>query len=330
MKKIFRFLGILLLIIVLVVVVLGLIAPKDVSMERSVNIKGSKSVVRDQMFKYENFTNWNPFDDEDPNMKYDVTPDGNKYTWEGNNKVGSGEMMTKEQTDNQKSYDMHFIKPFESKAEGYYKVEDMGNGETKATWGFHTHMDFPMNGISMLMGMEKMLTTSFDKGLNSLKQYVESGKAGTGSDVMIQDVQYPGGTYATIRKTISWDDMGQYFQNTYSALGQAAGQRITGPAMALYYKWDEQNKQADVAAGFPVSGTDAVKGAVMVTQPVSPAYMVTYTGSQWGSVKVHEAIGKKLAENGKEMTVVLEEYIKSFNDEPDTNKHVTNIYYLLK
>ena len=92
MKKFFRFLGILVLIIALVVVIMGLIAPKDVTIERSVTIKGNKSVVRDQMFMYKNFHNWNPFDDEDPNMKSEVIGDegavGTKYTWSGNNKVG--------------------------------------------------------------------------------------------------------------------------------------------------------------------------------------------------------------------------------------------------
>lgn len=68
------------------------------TIERSVVIKGSSSVVKDQMFMYKNFNNWNPFDDEDPNVKSEVigeegTP-GSKYTWDGNNKVGKGEMVT--------------------------------------------------------------------------------------------------------------------------------------------------------------------------------------------------------------------------------------------
>jgi hypothetical protein len=335
MKKFFRFLGILVLILILVVVVMGLIAPKDVTIERSVVIKGNPSVVKEQMFMYKNFNNWNPFDDEDPNVKSEVigeegTP-GSKYTWDGNDKVGKGEMITKEVTANEKKYTTHFIEPMEGKSDGWYRVEDLGNGETKATWGFTMHSSFPMNGISMMMGMEKMLTASFDKGLNSLKEYVESGKAGAGTpSVAIQEVQYPGATYATIRKTVGWNDLGKYFQETYSTLGQAAGQRIAGPAMAIYYKWDEQNQQADVAGGFPVSGTDAVKGAAMVTLPASQAYMVAYTGGPMGSGKIHEALGTHLSQNGKELSTVLEEYITSYDKEPDTNKHLTNIYYLIK
>jgi len=334
MKKFLRILGILILLLALVVLIMGLIAPNDIKMERSVTIKGPKQAVKGQMFRYEHFKNWSPWQELDPNMKTSITGDegavGTKYAWEGNDDVGAGEMTTTKIDENEKHYDMHFLKPWESKAEGYYRVEDAGNGETRATWGFTTHSSFPMNGIMMMMGMKKMLAKDFDKGLNKLKEYVESGKAGTGSDFMIQEVQYPGGTYATVRKTIGWSELEKFFGDAFGMLGQAAGQRIAGAPVSIIYVWDEQNMKTDVAAGFPVSGTDAVKGAEMVMMAPSAAYMIVYTGGYSGSVKAHEALSRHVKDNAKELNVVMEEYIKGPGEEPDSNKYVTNIYYLLK
>jgi effector-binding domain-containing protein len=333
MKKVFRFLGILILIIIVAIVVLGLIAPKDVTVERSIVINGDKDVVTEQVMMYSNYHNWNPWKDMDSNMKWDIKgaelQPGTVYHWAGE-KVGEGSMTTREINGDKMVFDMHFLEPFESKAEGYYKIEDAGNGQTKVIQGFKQHNGFPMNGFAMAMGMGGMLEENFDKGLNKLKTYVESGKAGTSNSYAIQEVEFPEHTYATIRKTIGWDELEQFGKESFDSLGKAAGTRITGTPTGIFYTWDQENKKTDAAAGFPVSGSDPVKGATMVTIPASQAYFIEHKGTFISSEKVHRALERHMAANGKTENMVIEEYIVGREQEPDSSKWVTNIYYILK
>jgi len=338
MKKFLRFIGILLLIIVAGVVILGLIAPKDITVERSVTINAPKAVVADQMLQYKNFHNWSPWQDLDPNMKSEIIgPErtaGTKYVWKGTKKVGSGEMIVREARGDELQYTLNFKEPWESKADGHWSVEDAGNGQSKAIWNFTTHSSFPMNGIMMAMGMKKYLASDFDKGLNKLKAYSElHAKDASASTFQIETIQFPATTYAGIRKTLQMTNMeavSKFFSDSYSALGAAAGNRITGPATGLYYTWDNKTSTTNMAAAFPVSGTAPVKGAEMLKVDAAKGYKIVYTGGYHGSAKAHEAAMAQVNKAGEKQVLAIEEYIKGPGEEKDSTKWVTNIIYLVK
>jgi hypothetical protein len=177
MKKVLKFLGIFIALLVVVVVILGLIAPKEFNVERSVTINTPQPVVADHMFHFGNFHNWSPFHQMDPGISDLVIGDDGKegamYQWKGE-KAGEGEMKAKFVTANELQYDMHFKEPMEQDADGYWRAEDMGNGQTKAIWGFKCAYPFPLNGVMMAVGMEKMLGKNFQDGLNNLKKYSEA------------------------------------------------------------------------------------------------------------------------------------------------------------
>ena len=158
MKKFLRFIGVLLLIIIAGVVIMGLVAPKDITSERSVVINAPKERVMAHMFKYENFNSWNPFRDLDTTMVSSVTgtdgTPGAKYEWKGNDDMGSGEMVTKEVTGDEMKYDMRFIEPFESEAKGYWRVEEAGNGQSNCflcgtirQTGYHCRLRRALQGL---------------------------------------------------------------------------------------------------------------------------------------------------------------------------------------
>jgi hypothetical protein len=346
MKKFLRFVGVLLLIIVAGVVILGLIAPKDIALERSIAINAPRSVVAEQMHYYKNFHNWSPWQKKDPNMKTSVTGnDGNagaKYEWKSNKDVGSGEMNIVEKTEGpvkdqpQKrfsavNYNMTFREPFESNAEGYWRVEDAGAGQSKAIWGFSTHVPFPMNGIMMVMGMGS-LTKDFDEGLQNLKTYTETHLKDM-PVVDIKTIQFSGKTFAAIKKQIpisNMEGMSQFFSNSFGTLGKAAGDRINGDATGLFFKWDEKNDKADLAAAFPVSDGNPIAGAELVQVGPSKGYEVTHQGGYAATAQIHDAIMKHISQQGEEVSLAMEEYVKGQHQEPDSNKWVTNIIYLVK
>ncbi len=335
MKKVLRFLGVLLLVIIAGIIILGLVAPKDITVERTLAINAPKEVVAAEMFSFNNFKNWNPWLAYDPNTKQEVTGEdgkqGAKYSW-SSDEIGNGEMIMAEVTPEKVHYTMTFFNPWgNSDADGDWRLEDAENGQTKVVWTLNTHVGFPFNGIMMALGMSSNLEKDFEKGLQNLKQVAEK-RAKEKPTYNVEMVQFPGNTYAVNRQTISTDEktMMEFFSNSYTAIASSAGSRIIGPAACLAYKWDEANKQADLAPGFPVSGTEAVKGATMTTVNPSPAYKVVHKGGYQSLMAAHEALGKHFASIQKEPGLVIEEYIVGPGDEQDEKKWVTNIFYLVK
>lgn len=335
MKKFFKFLGILLLIIVIVVLVLGLIAPKDIKVARSTVINAPKEVVFEQIVKFKNWPHWSPWYQMEPTveMTYNGTDGqpGSNYTWKGK-KTGSGEMRNAGVNGTNMNYELFFKEPFENKASGSFTVADTGNGLSKVTWTYEGHMSFPWNAMGVFMNMDKMLGGDFEKGLSNMKAYVESNPNSTSSTngIDIKKTQIPAATYATIRKTIAFSDMEKYFQDTYGIISKEAGQRIAGNPIAFYYTWDQQNMKTDVAAGFPVSGTEAIKGADMINMPQADAYMSVHKGGYAASKLVHDALGKYVEADGKKTDLVMEEYVVGPGAEKDSANWVTNIYYIIK
>ena len=177
MKKALKVIGVIIAILVVVVVVLGLVAPKDYSLERSITINAPQSSVADYMFHFKNFPEWSPFHAMDASIQDNITGDdgteGAVYSWKGK-EAGAGEMKAKFITDKELQYDMLFKEPMENTANGYWRTEDAGNGQTKAVWGFKSQSPFPLNGIVMAIGMERMLGENFADGLSRLKTRVEA------------------------------------------------------------------------------------------------------------------------------------------------------------
>ncbi len=332
MKKFLRFIGILLLILVVGFLILCATGEKEVNIERSVTVNGSKTAVWNQMVKFDNWTNWSPWKAMDSTMTYTVEgvdgQVGSVYTWTGE-ESGKGSITNNNVDGHFMSYDMHFMEPFDATADGYVKVEGE-DGNVTATWGYHTVQDkFFMRGMSSLMGMRKMLESSFDEGLGYLKDYVESGKA---SPFNVQQVTFPATTYATIRKTVKFADMESYFQQAYGAIYKAAGDRVITdkPSAAVYYEWDEENGQTDVAAAFPVTAGDDIKGVDMVNQTEATAFMIMHVGGYSALYAAHMALGEHLGKSGKELDKVIEEYVVSPHSEQDSTKWVTKVYWLTK
>ncbi len=188
--------------------------------------------------------------------------EGSSYSWTSKNS-GAGTVTNTKVEGDKMMFNMHFTEPFEAKPDGYVLVEDAGDGKTKATWGYHGENTFLSGGMMKMMDMFNMgLKKSYDRGLELLKQYSEEhAKDIPVPTFVITEAQFPGHTYASIRKTISMDEsaMMKFFDESYQALGRVAGPRIIGPASCLAYNWDEQNQQADLAPAFPVSGNEQYK-----------------------------------------------------------------------
>lgn len=178
MKKFLKILGIIVGLLIVFILAAGLFLPKDYHFERSVTINAPKDVIWKNISTFANFQKWDPWLVYDPQMKRSITgtdgTPGATYSWEGNGDVGSGSQTYKALSPMERvDIDLHFLKPFESKAAVYYTLKEEGNG-VKVAWGFNTRFPYPMNALTMFMNMDASLDKDFSAGLANLKKLCES------------------------------------------------------------------------------------------------------------------------------------------------------------
>lgn len=173
--KAIKIVGIVLLSLIVIVVILGLIAPKEFKVSRSITIPTqNQEVVFKNISIWSEFLKWNPWSGKDPSQKITFKGTegtvGSNYAWAGNDDVGEGEMTITSLTPNTSvESDLHFIKPFEANNKTVMSMAPDGDG-IKVTWEMSGKNTFPFSIFSLFMNMDKMVGGDFEKGLNTLKE----------------------------------------------------------------------------------------------------------------------------------------------------------------
>ena len=93
--------------ILLAVLVLGVIAmmtiKKEITVDRSITINAPREKISEQIRYFKQFVKWSPWAKLDPAMKMEFFGEdgtvGAKYTWSGNDEVGTGSQELMEVTD---------------------------------------------------------------------------------------------------------------------------------------------------------------------------------------------------------------------------------------
>ena len=169
----------ILLGIVLVLFILGLIAPKDYEISRSIVIDKDIKEVFQFLKLIKNQDHWSPWKKKDPSMKQSyIGVDGEVgfiAKWEGNKDVGMGEQEILSITENQEvNSKLRFLKPWKSESDAYIRVEALTKNRTSVTWGFTGKSPMPFNVFILFFNMDKTVGKDFEEGLTSLKKVLES------------------------------------------------------------------------------------------------------------------------------------------------------------
>lgn len=175
--KILKRILLVLAILIGTVLITGLIMPKEVNLERMVTINDSLKHVWPQVSNLHSMSVWSPWKDYDPEMEvsYEGTDGtvGAQYHWSGNKSVGTGyQEIAAIDPGKRIDLDLVFQEPWESESNVYFLFEDLGD-QTRVTWGYTEPTPVPKNVMMRLMGVEKMLSKEFDKGLSRLKKVCE-------------------------------------------------------------------------------------------------------------------------------------------------------------
>lgn len=178
MNKILKIALIIIGVIVAIILVLGLVMPKKFDVSRTVTIDAPKEFVFQNVNSLEKMDKWSPWSKLDPKMIVESIGSegavGSIRKWKGNKKVGEGEQEMKEIIPNELIHnEIRFKTPMESTNQVYLKLAE-SNGKTAVTWQMVGESKFPFNAIGAFVSMDKMIGPDFDKGLQELKQIVET------------------------------------------------------------------------------------------------------------------------------------------------------------
>jgi effector-binding domain-containing protein len=331
MKKLISFLGISLVIVVLIILIAGFVQPKDLSIERSVSINASHNVVFNQIKFFKNWTNWSPMVDKEPNIKISYLgldgQFGSSFQWKSDD-LGEGEVSNTGVFNNRLDYNVQFISPWESNADGSFITEDLGNNNSKVTWKMVKHGTFPFNAFNYFI--EKIIGKDFENGLSLLKKYAESNQTIALSVHDIVEKEFPATQLATIRKKIPFSEMQAFSSEAFQKLAKLNQNKILGAASTIYYDWDDQNQMTDMAPAFPVSAASNSPEIIMVHIPATKSCQLAVKGSYVGLGRAHEIMGQYIAEKGIQLSYVIEQYQLGPANEADSNKWLTNVVYLIK
>ncbi len=174
--KILKRVLILLAILIAIPLIAALFIKKEFSVVEAVVVNKPKQEVFNYIKSLKNQEQFSKWASMDPDMKRGYRgvdgQVGSVATWDSQmDDVGAGEQeVTGIKNGERIDFELRFFRPFESTETGYMTTESVGPNQTKVKWGFNGHMDYPMNLMIPLMGIEKSISDDLGIGLKNLKE----------------------------------------------------------------------------------------------------------------------------------------------------------------
>ncbi|MFO0355998.1 MAG: SRPBCC family protein [Sphingobacteriaceae bacterium] len=323
--------------LVLLYLILCFVGPKEVTVERSTEIKISS--VEDMQHKMADLKffhdKWSPWTRLDPNMKTSYAGEcckpGSSYSWESDkDSVGKGSMTFNEFKGDSVLITLHFDGMGDSKV--YYITKPSANG-MNVTWGMLTRIGFFGRAPMLFMNMDKMIGPDFEKGLAMLKKEVESMPAETAAKYDIQEIDWAEHFYIGVKSTLKFPELPKFFGESYGKIGAFMAKNKLEMACApsaIYFTYDDVKMETECAAVMCLKEKKETKELETYVIPAGKALLIPYYGAYDKSANAHYAMDAYMKEKGLMQTMVIEEYVTDPMSEKDTAKWLTNIYYILK
>ena len=168
--------GLAIIIVILVVVIM--LQPATYQVERSTTIAAPAAVVFAQVNDFHKWNAWSPWAKLDPAMKqsFDGSPAGSGaiYSWAGNKEVGEGRMtITESHPTDLVRIKLEFLKPFAATSATEFTFTPQGN-QTNVKWKMSGENNFMAKAFHLVMNMDKMIGSDFEKGLAQMKAVAEA------------------------------------------------------------------------------------------------------------------------------------------------------------
>ena len=292
------------------------------NVRKSIDIAAPHDRVHGVLVDYQSWPDWSPWVCAERDCRLSLYGSageiGHGQDWDGKI-IGSGQMRLTAHTSERIDMKLKFIKPFKSTADIAFKLQPLGNGDTRVEWIMDSSLPFFM--FFMTANIKAMIGADYRRGLLQLKDYVETGYAGTKSDVAgIVDVEafsYIGSEGSALIENIG-DILGEKLSTLYAAhiRAHSGGSPVDSTPdasptpLTFYNKMDIKTRQCDFTAALAINeppagdklAGDAGETAVNISpghQTACKALKVVHTGeyrhlgNAWATGMMHMRAMKK-------------------------------------
>lgn len=319
------------------VLVIGLIADKNFDVLEHKRIKASKDYAMHFLKDYEQFVVWSPWAGIDPDVSYQIENNGEvgaKYSWKGNENVGSGEQIITKVTDNRIDLTLTFFEPQEDHGDVWFEVNEVGNDSIDVSWGFHSELDFIPSIFVYLMGAQEALRTDYVKGLENMKSLMEEKfQSYTSSQSNVSEIDFPATTFVAKKGEVKFEEISAFFGQHLPGIftqSQVKGLEMTTSPCGLFFGVPN-DETVKIGAAIGVKETEEIEGYELIKVPACKALQLDYYGPyetlESGLMELHDYVDKK---GLKVNDMHIEEYITDPTQEPDSSKWLTKITFLIQ
>jgi effector-binding domain-containing protein len=334
--------GIVLLVAFCLGTIVSLVLPAKQRIEKSIVINAPATVVYEHLRKLGNMNDWAIWNKRDSSVKHTMNGQDGKVgasiSWTGDPGIsGDGKLEIATLNENKKIvHTINFISPKKGEAESEFIFVE-NNGKTTVTWEFDVATPRPRNIYNLFSSMDKTMGQDLEEGLLMLKAAIEktTNTADKPKTYAVTPMNFPSTTYAMVRQEIQMSDVASFYSAHLPLIfGEAQKAGITpGVPTGIFYEWDEQSQQTDMAAAMSVPAGSNFENTVIQVADVSAskAVYVNYFGPYEKLSDAHDGIRKYLIEKKlKQKPPAIEQYLTDPGLEKDTAKWLTKVIYLVE
>ena len=339
-KKIFYFIVITLIIFITV----GFFLPRNVHVERSIQIIRPASTVFTLVNGYSTFNNWSPWAARDPSAVLDISGPpsgvGAHMDWNGDPRLtgkGSQEIIESKPWSLVRTR-LKFHQ--QGEAISYFALAEDVAG-TKITWGFDTDVTAGQNLAAGLMAryfgllFDRWIGGDYEVGLTKLKTLAESLPDVDFSDLEAEVLEVKPVDILFIQSDSSQapGNIAEAMAESYreiTAFMTASGIALAAQPMTITRAWDESGYAFDAA--IPVIPQDVeLTGKVQAgVSPSGRAVRVIHRGPYEQMMPTYDKLAAYMGAHGlREGPVSWEQYISDPGETPSQDL-VTHIYFLIE
>ncbi len=331
----------ILLLLVAAFLIVALFLPSSAKTTFTMEMNAPAKVIFKQVNHLPSWEAWSPWAAADPEMQITyaeiVEGEGASYSWTSA-KQGNGSMtITGSYPDTLILFDLNFVG--QGNAGSFWRFQENEGGVTEVTWGLSLDsLAYPLSRYFGLF-LGSMMQSSFEKGLNKLKEIAEAQKdASAGRTGEITEAVVSDQFILAIKDSCKMEEFSSFFEHGFAHLMElvsAQGLEVTAPLMGVWHTWNPEGYSV-VEAAVPVKQLPAAKtpfehniqGRMLKGGKVVTA---VHYGAPETSLMTYTALDAYVADKGlQQRDEVWEIYIKSMASEMDPDKWETQIVFPLK
>lgn len=219
--------------------------------ERAISIDASPEKVFNVISNFKEWVPWSPWLLMEPECELSYAEDGKSYDWKGN-RIGSGGMTILDSEENKWiNYDLVFLTPWKSESKVRFELKEEG-GQTHLTWLMDGKLPFFL--FFMKKSMEAYVGADYERGLDMLKVYVETGEVPSKLEFKGES-NYAGSTYVGVKTNTGIEVIDKSMESDFTKLKEFIDQNpdnIDGAPFSIYHKWDLVKNKVHYTAAIPV------------------------------------------------------------------------------